>query len=305
MAFEPIPAMYRATFQDNVLLACQQTRSRLLDYCTFHPNLKGEQARAIQIVAQRTARRNSPRGGATPRIEGRMEDVYITPEKLDDGFLEDKEDDIKLVTDLLNPNLQAMAAAHERGKDAIISESWFGPRRTGKNGLVVEPYNNPNGIVAHDYVKTGAPTASGLTFSKIVRAVSLLSISEADLMRDKAVMAITNVQMEDLYAQVQFTSADFRNKMVLDTLTETVVSFMGVEFVRLPATLIPTITLATRRRNPLWLKSGLHYGEFMPLMTTMDRDPTQNFNIQAYSLQFFGATRSEDVKVVEVHCNEV
>ncbi len=304
MAFEPIPAMYRATFQDNVILACQQTRSRLLDYCTFHPNLKGDMARAIQIVAARTARRNSPRGAATPRIEGRLEEVYVTPEKLDDGFLEEKEDDIKLVTDLLNPNLQAMAAAHERGKDAIIAEAWFGPRRTGKNGLVIEAYNNPNGIVAHDYVPIGSATASRLTFDKIVRAISLLSISEADLMRDKAVMAITNQQMEDLYRMVQYTSADYRSKMVLDKLTETVVSFMGVEFVRLPASLIPTITTATRRRNPLWLKSGLHYGEFHPLQTTIDRDPTSNFNIQAYSVQFFGATRSEDVKVVEVHCNE-
>ena len=305
MAFEPFPQLYRSTFEDNVQLACQQQRSRLRDYCTFHPGLKGREARILQLAAPRTAIRNGVRGGPTPRVQGQLEDVWITPEQLEDGYTEEKEDNLKLVTSLSNVNLQAHAAAFERGVDQIIAEAWFSARRVGDRGLTLEAYSNPNGFVAHDYVKTGAPTASGLTFQKIVRGISLLGLSEQDLERETIACAITNFQMEDLYNQTQFLSADFTNRLKVDSVAKTVVSFMGIDFIRVPASMIPSVPgQPQRRRNSLWMKSGLHYGEFEPLKTSIDRDPGQKYRPVAYGEMWFGTTRSEDVKVVEIRCEE-
>lgn len=308
MAFEPISALYRSTFQDNVALACQQLRSRLRDTCTFHPNLRGREARVLQLVAPRTATRNGVKGGPTPKVQGQLEDVWITPEQLEDGYTEEKEDDLKLVTDLSNPNLMAHAAAFERGVDQMIAEAFFAPRRTGDRGLTIETYANPNvpgGFIAHDYVKTGAPTSSGLTFPKIVRAQSLLGLSEQDLLREKLFMAVTNVQVEDLYTQIQFLSSDFTNRVKTNEAAKIVTEFMGIEFIRLPASMIPAVAgQPQRRRNPLWMKSGLHYGEFSPLETSIERSIEFKNRPVAYGEMWFGVTRSEDVKLVEVRCEE-
>lgn len=307
MAFEPVTALHRATFKDNFALACQQLQSRLRDYCTFQPDLKGEQARAIQLVAPRTAIIDGERLGDTPHVEGLREDVFIRPRRIEDGFLNEKEDNIKLVTDLTNSDLQGMAAAFERAVDSIIAQAFFGPRFVGKYGATAEAYSNPNGFVAIDYVKSGAATNSGLTFAKIVRALSLLSRGEVDLERDTICCGYTNLQMEDLYNQAQFVSRDFRreNKLITDDVTKTVISFMGIEFVRIPATLLPTVPgQPTHRRIPLWAKSGMHYGDFMPREVNLDRNPQKKYRLHAYGEQWFGATRSEDVKLVEVRCLE-
>jgi hypothetical protein len=304
MAFEPVTALSRATFKDNFALASQQLRSRLLEYCTFQPDLKGEQARAIQLVAQRTAIIDGERLGDTPAVEGQREDVFIRPKRIEDGFLNEKEDNIKLVTDLTNSDLQAMAAAFERATDSIVIGAFFGPRFVGKYGATVEAFANPNGSVAHDYVKTGSATASGLTFPKIIRALSILSQGEVDLERERIACAYTNLQMEDLYAQAQFTSRDFRkeNKLITDDATKTVISFMGVDFVRVQG--LPSVPGQTRRRCPLWVKSGMHYGDFSPREVNIDRNPQKKYRLHAYGEQWFGATRSEDTKLVEIICQE-
>jgi hypothetical protein len=305
MAFEAVTALHRATFQDNFALASQQLRSRLRDYCTFHPDLKGEQSRALQLVAPRTAIIDGERLGDTPAVEGQREDVFIRPRRIEDGFLNEKEDNIKLVTDLTNTDLQAMAAAFERANDAIITSAFFGPRYVGKYGQTAEAYNNPNGIVAIDYVKSGVATNSGLTFAKIVRGLSLLQKAEVDIEREMVACAYTNMQMEDLYNQVQFTSADYRkeNKLITDDVTKTVISFMGISFVRINA--LPTVSGSpTHRRVPLWVKSGMHYGQFMPREVNLDRNPQKKYRLHAYGEEWFGATRSEDVKLVEIRCIE-
>jgi hypothetical protein len=308
MAMEPVTALYRAAFKDNFTLACQQLRSRLMPTFTFQPDLKGEQSRALQLVAARTAIIDGERLGDTPAVEGMREDVFCRPRRIEDGFLNEKEDNLKLVTDLTSTDLQGMAAAIERAKDQIMVSALFGPRLVGKYGATVEAYNNPNGIVPHDYVKSGAPTASGLTFPKMVRGLSLLARGEVDIERDPIFCAYTNVQMEDLYTQVQFTSSDFRreSRLVVDEVTRTVQSFMGVTFVRLSSlTTLPTVTgQPARRRIPLYAKSGMHYGDFMPVETSLDRNPQKKFRLHAYAEGWFGATRSEDVKLVEIQCNE-
>jgi hypothetical protein len=306
MAFEPVTALYRATFQDNFTLAAQQERSRLRESFTFQPGLQGEQARVVNLAAARRARRNGERMGDTPNVETQREDVFCRPVRVDDGFLNEKEDNLKLVTDLLNSDLKAMAAGVERECDMIMAESFFGPRFTGKYGATVEAYNNPNGIVPHNYVKSGSAADSGLTFSKIVRGLSILARGEVDIERDQIYCAYTNVQMEDLYNQLQFTSKDFTDKAKVDVATRTVTEFMGVQFIRLSSLVpLPTVTgQPTHRRIPLYAKSGMHYGEFVPQQTMLDRNPQKAFRIQAYTEGWFGATRSEDVKVVEIRCVE-
>jgi hypothetical protein len=308
MAFEPVTALHRATFKDNFALASQQLQSRLMNTFTFQPDLKGEQARALQLVAARTAIIDGERLGDTPAVEGLREDVFCRPRRIEDGFLNEKEDNIKLVTDITNSDLQAMAAAVQRAKDQIMAAAFFGPRFVGKYGATVEAYANPNGLVAHDYVKSGSATASGLTFPKIVRGLSLLARGEVDIERDPIFCAYTNVQMEDLYTQAQFTSRDFREdtRLVMEETTRTVISFMGVQFVRLSSLVtLPTVSgQPARRRIPLYAKSGMHYGDFMPQETNLERNPQKKYRLHAYTEGWFGACRSEDVKLVEIQCNE-
>lgn len=305
MAFEAITAAHRLAYKENVELAVQQRRSRFENYFTYQANLSGRQMRVLELIGSTEARVDAERGGDTPHIEPRVEDVWLRPRRLDWGRIIEKEDTIKAAIDYSSVAVQDGAAAIARGRDRIMAAAFFGPRIVGQDGSQApEAFNNPGGNVAVNYVKTGAPANSGLTIPKLIRAMSILSANEVDLEQDKACCAVTNIQMEDLYNTLQFTSKDFRDQAVFDDKERTVFSFMGIDFVRWQG--LPTVTgQPTQRRIPLWTKSGMHFGPFSELETQIERNTNKNYRLHPYMETWVGATRSEDAKVVEIICSEV
>jgi hypothetical protein len=305
MAFEPVTAAHRLAYKENVELAVQQKRSRFENYFTYQGNLSGRQMRVLELIGSTEARVDAERGGDTPHIEPRVEDVWLRPRRLDWGRLIEKEDTIKALIDYSAVAVQDGAAAIARGRDRIMAAAFFGPRIVGQDGSQApEAYSNPNGNVPINYVKSGTAVNSGLTIPKLIRGLSILSAGEVDLEQDTACCAVTNIQMEDLYNSLQFTSKDFRDKAVFDDKERTVLSFMGITFVRWQG--LPTVTgQATQRRIPLWIKSGMHYGPFSELETQLERNVNKNYRLHPYMETWVGATRSEDAKVVEIICSEV
>lgn len=304
MAFEAVTAAHRLAYKENVQLAVQQKRSRFENYFTYQGNLTGRQMRMLELIGTTEARVDAERGGDTPHIEARIEDVWLRPRRLDWGRLIEKEDTIKAAIDYSSVSVQDGAAAIARGRDRIMAAAFFGPRIVGQDGSQApEAFNNPNGNVPVNYVKTGSATNSGLTIPKLIRGLSILSAGEVDLEMDQACCAVSNIQMEDLYNSLQFTSKDFRDKAVFDDKERTVLSFMGITFVRWQG--LPTVTgQPTQRRIPLWTKSGMHYGPFSDLETQIERNANKNYRLHPYMEIWCGATRSEDAKVVEIICSE-
>jgi hypothetical protein len=300
MAFEPISAAHRLTYNENVQLAVQQRTCRFEKAFTFQPNLKGRLARPIELFGAEEAIIDGESNGDTPHIATRVEDVFCRPRHIEYGKIIEKEDQIKAVIDYQSPTVQSGAATIMRGKDDIMGGAFFGPRLVGQDGTTVQAFVNPGGNVPVNYVASGSAVNSGLTFDKIVRGQSVLAANEVDIETDEIFMGITNRQMENLYTMVQFLSKDYRDKTVINDAERTVISFMGCTFIRWQKFTVS----AQIRRCPMWVKSGMHFGEFMPLETNIERNPQKKYRLHPYMETYVGATRSEDAKVVEILCLE-
>lgn len=298
MAFESITAAHRFTFKENFALALQEATDRFSQTFTYQENVLGEQAKLIDLMGQSEARINAPDGGSTPDIEPSTEGVWMTPVRVDWGRLVKRETEIKAAIELKSIYNRDGAAAMARARNVLLRDAFFGPRRTGKTGTTLEAYSSSTAVnlVAVDYVPTGAPVNSGLTFDKILKGIALMIKNEVDLETDELYMAVGSEEEEDLWRDVKYLSSDYTNKLVVDEGLKKVKSFMGINFVRFQR--LPTT--GTSRRCPLYVKSGMHYGEPVPLETTMGRDPSKQFRVQLYAEQWIGATRSEDKKVVEI-----
>lgn len=304
MGFSPITDAQRVGYQENVTLALQQKRSRYRDYFTYQPNLKGRVALAIELIGSEEAIIDGARGGDTPAIEGSLEDTWMKPRQLEWGKLVEKEDQVKNMTDYTSTYVQTGAAAIARGEDSILRQSFFGPRLIGQDGTSSEALalTADFNLVPINYVANGAAANSGITIEKLNYGLTLLAQNEVDMERDSIAMAIGAKQENQLYNLLQYTSKDYRDKAVLDTERQRVASFGPITFVRDQK--LPTNGTAKQRRCPLWVKSGMHYAEFDPLETNIDRNPQKKFRVQAYMEEWFGATRGENGKVIYIDCLE-
>lgn len=302
--YEAITEAHRLTYQENVKLAAQQMTAKFPDRFTFQPNMSGRQAKIIDLFGADEPIINGARGGDTPHIEPKTEQVWMSPTQAEWGRLIEKEDEIKTVISLQSPYVQTGAATMARAKDMICGDAFFAPRIVGRDGTQTEPYvadANIN-LVPVNFVPLGVAANSGLTFAKIARARTLFVKNEVDIESEQINCAIAAEEEENFYNQVPLLSKDFRDRTVVDDGNKRVVSFFGVEFVRYqrPKFVDGSTTI---HRIPMWCKSGMHYGEFDPLKTSIERNIGKKNRLQAYMELWAGATRSEDIKVVDIRCD--
>lgn len=305
MAYEQVNSTYRVTFQNNVELALQMKTNPYEKYFTFQSGLKGKEAQVVEYVGPVEPIIDGARGGDTPNQSFTHETVFCKPRQLEGGTTLEKEDAIKRTIDLQGVYVQGIAKSIVRGRRKLMRDALLGPRLVGDaNGdsrSVTAYAAGANNTVAKDFVRSGAAAVSGLTFDKIIKARTLLVGSEVDPSEEMLAMAISQFQEFDLYGQVQFLSTEYRNRAVIDESQKRVISFLGIDFIRdegLP------YAEAGVRSCPLWCVSAMHYGDFSPLETNLDRDPGKKYRLRPYAENWFGATRSEDRMVINVKCAE-
>jgi len=304
MAFGAITDAQRIGYQNNLELALQQKRSRYREFFTYQPNLKGRVALAIELAGARTAIIDGTRGGDTPSVEGTLEDTWMKPRQLEDGWTIEKEDQIKNMADYQSVYVQGSASAIARGEDKVMRDSFFGPRLIGQDGLTSEAFSVTAGFnyVPVNYVATGAATNSGITVEKLNYAITLLAANEVDLERDPIAMSLGAPQENQLYNLMQYVSKDYRDMAVLDQARGRVASFGPINFLRDQN--LPTNGTAKQRRCPLWVKSGMHYAEFDAVKSNIAPNPQKKFRTQGYVEEWFGATRGEPGKIIYIDALE-
>lgn len=304
MAFEAITSAHRLTYQENVILTAQQLRPTLVPAFTFQPNMSGREAKAIDIFAADEAIIDGPRGGDTPHIEPRVEQVWMKPRQIEWGRVIEKEDTIKAAIDLQSTYVKSGAGAIVRGRENICAEAFFGPRLVGQDGTQTAAYSADENVnlVPVNYVSSGTPANSGLTFDKLAQAFTLLVGNEVEVEMEEIYIAVTRFEEKNLYEQVQFLSKDYREKTVVDDKSKRIQSFLGINFLRFQR--LPLVSGSTTiRRVPLWCKSGMHFGEFSPLETSLERNPQKKYRLHPFMETWCGATRSEDYKVIDIRCD--
>ncbi len=109
----------------------------------------------------------------------------------------------------------------------------------------------------------------------------------------------TAEQHDDLLNEAQAISLDYNTRPVL--VDGRITAFMGFNFVHCERL---GVDASSYRRVPVYAKSGVHLGMWNDINTQISERADKGYSTQVYCKGTFGATRTEEKKVVEILCQE-
>jgi hypothetical protein len=281
-------------YTTNVQLLLQQKGSKLRNAVTVG-SYTGKAAKAIEQVGPVTAQKRVIRHGDTPLISTPADARWVFPVDYEWADLIDDQDKLRMLIDPQSSYALNGAYALGRAMDDEIIEAFFGVAKTGENGST----NTSFGATQDVAVATGSTGATGLNISKLREAKKILMANEVDIDNDPLFCIITAQQHDDLLNEAQAISLDYNTRPVL--VDGKITAFMGFNFIhteRLP------VDGSTYRRVPAFAKSGMHLGMWNDISTMVSDRADKGYATQVYVKGTFGATRTEEGKVVEIKCDE-
>lgn len=289
-----IPNMYKTAFADNLKLVLQQKVSRFRP-CVDQADYTGEGAMAVEFLGATDVQDANDRYGDTPLMVPSIDARWVYPQDVEWGTIIAKKDQLRQVTDPTSKIMQNAGAAFGRRIDRQIKDAFFGTAKTGKNGGTNTAFLAGNILGVQ---LGGNATDVGLTYDKVVAAKETLLAAEVDLDNDQLFWGITAKQNTDLMKITEAKSSQYNEKpLIKDGI---VVSWMGFNFVHYEG----LDKTGNNRLTPVWAKSGMHLGRWNELETSLEKDPGKKYQPRPYAFQSFGATRTDEKKVVQVPCKE-
>lgn len=293
---DQIPTHYAQQYASTIELLLQQKGSRLADTVTPHTIRGAKAAVPIDQIGKVEATKRATRYPPLTPANTPTDRPWVYPSDYDWNDLIDSIDKLRTITDPTSSYAQNGMYALGRAKDREIIAAFFGDRKTGEAGGTTTAF--PAGQqVAVNFAAAGNV---GLTVAKMREAKRLLMAAEVDLDSDPLTMPVTAKQHDNLLAEVQVISLDFNEKPVMQE--GKITRFLGFE---LKHTELLNTDASTYRRVPAYAKSGMHLATWNDITSDVSqRKDLAGLPFQVYVFGTFGATRSEEKKVVEIKCAE-
>lgn len=308
--YGPIDAVTKQAYTDNVQLQVQLMTNKFEGCFTLIPGLKGREMQAVELVGVSEAQLDFPVNVPQERIPPKHEGVYVYPRRLTWPRTIPSNYKIEALRDYQGPYTREGAAAVARARSNIISQAILGPRymRQDNTGTIATiGYDWTNRVVAANYQFGGGGASANMTPQKFIKGMELLGINNVDLDAEDVYCAMTFKQNTSLYQAIQLTNTQYTGTGRVQLEDKMVRSFMGVQILMFGTTgndpLINDPT-NTWRACPMWVKSGVHFGDAEPLMVNVERNPSLQYQVDIFMENWVGATRSEDEKVVAILCDE-
>lgn len=229
--------------------------------------------------------------------------------------LVDKEDKLRMI---YSPESEyAVAARNSFGRkmDDVIIAGLLDSAYSGKEGTVPVVLPNSQKIAAFDGSTT---TGVGLN-TKTLRAVKK-KFSQNEVNDEQLEFLCDAEAIDSMLGQLEVVSEDYNSVKAL--VAGAVDSFMGFKFTqierlpRLTANLTytvtngvvaagtGTVTAAKSRRCVAFVKSGIVLAKAQDIMARISERDDKHYATQVYACMTIGATRLEEVRVVEVITSE-
>lgn len=288
MSFEVTTAFVQQ-YTTNVQLLLQQRGSKLREFCGMG-SYTGKAAKAVEQIGAVTAQKKTSRHSDTPLISTPHDARWVFPEDYEWADMIDDQDKLRMLIDPTSPYAMNGAYALGRSLDDAIIAAALGTAKTGENGSTDTAF-----ATATQQIAVGG---TGLTVAKLRQAKKILTTNEVDVMNDPLYIAVTAQQIDDLLGTTEVTSADFNTVKAL--VQGEVDSFMGFKFVNIERL---GLDGSGDRRCFAWAKSGMHVGMWNDINTKITERADKSYATQVYVKGTFGATRTDEKKVVEIICN--
>jgi hypothetical protein len=281
-------------YTTNVQLLLQQKGSKLREAVTIG-SYTGKAAKAVEQVGAVTAQKRVVRHGDTPLISTPADARWVFPTDYEWADLIDDQDKLRMLIDPTSSYATNGAYALGRAMDDEIITSFFGDSKTGENGSTTTSFPAGQQVA----VGVGAAGATGLNIAKLRAAKKILLANEVDVDNEQLFAVITAEQHDDLLNEAQAVSLDYNTRPVL--VDGRITAFMGFNFIHCERL---DVDGSSYRRVPVFAKSGVHLGMWNDINTMVSERADKGYATQVYVKGTFGATRTEEGKVVEIKCAE-
>lgn len=273
-------------FEQGVTLLAQQEGSRLRAHVDVRSPGPGEEFSFDQVgiadPSEVTTRHSDTPIGDIPHDRR-----WVTPITYSRGEYIDKADMIRSLNDFTNPYTRGLGMGFGRQQDRAIIAAASATARTGKtSGTSTESFPGANQI-AHGGV--------GLTLAKLNETAKILRAAE---MPKPWAIAVSAEQIEDVMNDPTITSGDYNSVRLLNQ--GEIDTFAGFTWVQ-----TELLTVATSVRTCLaWSKMGMLLAVAQEPTAAIDRIPEKNNSTLVQYQADFGATRMQQLAVVEIACSE-
>lgn len=288
MSFQ-VSTAFVQQYTTNVSLLLQQRGSKLRDAVTVG-SYTGKAAKAVEQIGAVTAQARTSRHADTPLISTPHDARWVFPTDYEWADMIDDQDKLRMLIDPTSPYAVNGAYALGRAMDDLIITAALGTAMTGENGSTSTSF-----ATATQQIAVGG---TGLTIAKLRQARRILMGNEVDVAMDPLYIAVTATQLDELLGTTEVTSSDYNTVKTL--VSGDIDTFLGFKFIQCER-------LGTDgsgdRRCIAWAKSGLHLGMWNDITTKISERADKSYATQVYVKGTFGATRTEEKKVVEIICN--
>lgn len=290
-----IPTHHVEQYRENVIHLAQQKGSRLRRTVRDDGDIVGSKVYFDRIGAT-AAQKVLNRHGDTPLNNASHTRRAASMYDYDWAELVDWTDKLKTLYDPTNKYAQSAGWALGRSQDDEIIGALGGSAYEGVDGSSAVALPAAQKILVNDHTYDSGSGDVGLTISKLILAKNKLDSSEVGD-EAKRYCVVTADQISDLLTTTEVTSSDYNTVKAL--VAGEVNTFMGFEFIR-------TERLLTASGDRLiYCYTDTAVGCGVPKDINVDIGPRRDKRnaTQVYACQSIGATRIEDVQVVQIACN--
>ena len=293
-----VPTHYAQQYGNNVQLLLQQKGSKLRPTVTEQPITGAKAAVPVEQIGAVTAQRRTTRYPSLTPQDTPTDRPWVYPVDYDWNDLVDSIDKLRMIIDPTSSYVTNGTYALGRAIDDEIIAAFFGIRKTGETGAT----SNDWATTGSSYtvaVNFGAAGNVGLTVAKLREAKRILMANEVDFDEEQVTIALTSKQHDNMLGEIQVVSMDFNERPVM--VEGKITRFLGIDFKTIERLALDSNSY---RRCPVYAKSGITLGLWNDVSSDVSqRKDLAGLPYQVYCFGTFGATRTEEKKLVEIKCN--
>lgn len=209
------------------------------------------------------------------------------------------------IGDMRSPTLRNQMHAYGRSWDKTLYDGITGAAWGGEQGDVSIPWSSANEIGVN-YVYSGSPANSGLTFAKLTEVLDRFgdaNVTGQDVEDSAPIIGlVTQRQITDLRHEQKLTSGDYQ---VIKPLAgfPNMYDVLGIRLVVIDGNIIRKDGNDIRE-CVFYARDSVAFGVAEEFMSRVEELPTREYHYQLYAEWGLGATRIYDEGVVKVFCDE-